>query len=470
MLFAARIKAIGKKWLARLRPGLAGKIALWYMVLLILTVLMLSGLTYLGNRQALLREKRQVLDNTVSRILANLNEHGEGQAMNIHDPDILTGNVPKGVTIQLSSPSGSVIQRAGQYNAVLPIAKQHELASQKLAGENFYYMAQPIQSGGATIGSLQAVISLEDVDLAQKVLFEQIFWIGGSALLLAAVGGLILSRQVLSPLEHLNQAIANLTAQDLNRRLPLRGNKDELDRLAENFNQMLKRLETSFRKQQQFVADASHELRTPLMVIRGHADILTRWGSGNPLLVRDSAQSISVEVEMMTKLVESLLTLAREDLKLSLTTVNLEELIMDSTAGLPYLQKLRVEYDLAPDIKIQGDALYLRQLLRILMENAGKYVPQGGRICLGLRSEGQHTTIVIEDDGPGIPPESLEAIFDRFYRIDAARSRNVPGHGLGLSIARKIVEAHQGNIWAENIVPHGVRFRIAFRVSANTIQ
>lgn len=460
MPFAPKIKTAWKKWSASLRPGLAGKITLWYMVLLLMTVLMLSGLTYWGNRQALYKDKRQVLENTVTRILATLNETGEGQRMDIHDPDVLAGIVPKGMTVQLSSPAGIVIQRFGQFKYELPVEQKNDPTIRAFHGEDFYFMAKPIQSGGKIIGYLQAVIDLEEIEYAQKVLLGQMLWIGGSALLLAAVGGLFLSRQALSPLEHLNQEISNLTAHDLNRRIPLRGNKDELDRLAQSFNQMLGRLEVSFQKQQQFVANASHELRTPLMVIGGHADILKRWGAEDPVLVRDSATSIGVETEMMTKLVENLLTLAREELKLNLTQVDLEELIIESTVGLPYLQKLQMEYNLVSDIKLEGDALYLRQLLRIIMENAGKYVPDGGKVTITLRQASAKVLLSIEDNGPGIPPEALEAIFDRFYRVDVARSRNVPGHGLGLSIAQRIVEAHHGRIWAENAAPHGAVFHI----------
>lgn len=462
MPFVGRINLILKKWGASLRPGLAGKITLWYMVLLILTVLMLSGLTFWGNRQALLQAKRQALENTVLHILSTLNESGEGQAMSVNDPDVLAGNVPKGVTVQISSLEGMIIQHSGQFKYELPVEHQIDPTNRVIQGEDFYFMAQPIQLGGHIIGYLQAVIDLEEVEFAQKVLLEQMIWIGSSALLLAAVGGLFLSRQVLSPLQHLNQEISNLTAHDLNRRITLRGTKDELDRLAQSFNQMLSRLEISFQKQQQFVANASHELRTPLMVIQGHSDILKRWGAEDPVLVRESAASIGVEIEMMTKLVENLLTLAREDLKLSLTLVDFEELIVDSTAGLPYLQKLKLEYDLASEVKLQGDALYLRQLLRIILENASKYVPEGGKIQVTLRIKENQVFLMIEDNGPGIPEKALTAIFDRFYRVDEARSRNVPGHGLGLSIAQRIVEAHHGRIWAENVVPHGARFCIEF--------
>lgn len=319
MSFAGMIRRFAGR--VRLQAGLAWKIALWYMLLLLLTVLMLSGLTYWGNSQALLREKRQFLENSVSQISNILNDRGEGQAMDIKDSELFKGNVPQGVNLQISSLSGDVLQHSGK--SFLPVAENVNPEIRVFNGEDFLYVARPVQSQGKTIAYLQSTLDLEDVELAQRTLLKQIFIVGGSALLLAALGGLILARQVLSPLGKLNEVIAGLTARDLSRRLPLKGNGDELDRLGQNFNRMLERLEISFAQQKQFVANASHELRTPLMVIGGHADILERWGAADPNVVRDSARAITNEVGMMTKLVENLLTLAREELVLALSLVNL---------------------------------------------------------------------------------------------------------------------------------------------------
>ena len=138
--------------------------------------------------------------------------------------------------------------------------------------------------------------------------------------------------------------------------------------------------------------------------------------------------------------------------------LNLSELIIESTKGLPFLSSFVVNYDLLPDLELRGDALYLKQLIRIILENAGKYVPSGGKIRISLQSDEDKVKILIEDNGPGLPPDALEVIFDRFYRVDEARSRQVPGHGLGLSIAKRIVDAHGGRIWVENVEPHGARF------------
>ncbi|WP_075364298.1 sensor histidine kinase [Desulfosporosinus metallidurans] len=458
MSFAQRIKNVWKCRFPKLKWGLAWKITLWYILLLLLTVLMLSTLTYWGNSQALHQEKRQVLENAVTRVLSSLDEQQEGQAVDIRDPEALKGNVPKGVTLQLTSVQGAVLQMGGNISAQLPVEQQAGPEIRVLNGKDVYYMARPILSNGKQIGSLQAVIELEDVELAQTVLLRQLLWLGGSALLLAAIGGYILSRQVLTPIEDLNREISLLTANDLNRRLPLRGNGDELDLMGRNFNHMLERLEGSFKQQKQFVANASHELRTPLMVIRGHADILQRWGAEDPAIVRDSATAVVDETKMMTRLVENLLTLAREELQLTLVSLNLSELIIESTKGLPFLRSFMVNYDLLPDIELRGDALYLKQLIRIILENAGKYVPSGGKIRIGLQSDEDNVKILIEDNGPGLPSNALEVIFDRFYRVDEARSRKVPGHGLGLSIAKRIVDAHNGEIWAENVEPHGARF------------
>jgi len=453
-----RTKKIGKCRFPKLKWGLAGKITLWYILLLLLTVLILSALTYWGNSQALHKEEQQVLENAVTRVLGSLDDQLEGQAVDIRDPEALKGNVPKGVTIQFISVQGAVLQKEGNLTAQLPVEQQAGPEIRVLNGKDVYYMARPINSGGKQIGTLQAMVDLENVELAQTVLLGQLFWLGGSALLLAAIGGFILSRQVLAPLAELNREISLLTANDLNRRLPLRGNGDELDLMGQNFNHMLQRLEASFKQQKRFVANASHELRTPLMVIRGHADILQRWGAEDPAIVRDSATAMVDETKMMTKLVENLLTLAREELHLTLVPLNLSELIIESARGLPFLRSFVVKYDLLPDIELKGDALYLRQLIRIILENAGKYVPSGGRIRIFLQSVEDNVRLIIEDNGPGFPPDALEVIFDRFYRVDEARSRNIPGHGLGLSIAKRIVEAHGGKIWAENMEPHGARF------------
>lgn len=453
-----KTKSIGKFRLPGLKWGLAWKITLWYILLLLLTVFILSAITYWGNSQDLHREKKQVLETTVSRVLSSLDDPTDGQAGNISDPEALNDNVPKGVTIQLTSLQGKVVQKGGNIQLLLPSGQQAGPEIRNLDGKDVYYMARPIISGGKLIGTLQGAADLEDVELAETVLLRQLLWLGGSALLLASLGGLFLSRKVLAPLAELNREISLLTANDLNRRLPLRGSGDELDLLGQNFNHMLQRLETSFQQQKQFVANASHELRTPLMVIRGHADILQRWGAEDPLIVRDSATAVIEETTMMTKLVENLLTLAREELHLNLVPLNLSELIIESARDLPFLRSFTVKYDLLPDIEVKGDVLYLKQLIRIILENAGKYVPSGGLIGIYLQKIENIVRIVIEDNGPGFPPDALELIFDRFYRVDEARSREIPGHGLGLSIARRIVQAHGGRIWAENLEPHGARF------------
>ncbi|MDQ7097082.1 HAMP domain-containing sensor histidine kinase [Desulfosporosinus sp. PR] len=460
MSCAPKTKLIGKLRFPQIKWGLAWKITLWYILLLLLTVLILSTITYWGNSQDLHKEKQQVLESTVTRVLGSLDDQMEGQAVNIHDPEVLNDDVPKGVTIQLTSLQGNVLQKKGNVNVLLPIEQQTGPEIRNFNGKDVYYMARPIMFGGKQIGTLQGAADLEDIELAQTVLLRQLLWLGGSASLLASIGGLILSRKVLAPLEELNREISLLTANDLNRRLSLRGNKDELDLIGQNFNHMLQRLETSFQQQKQFVADASHELRTPLMVIRGHADILQRWGAEDPAVVRDSATAMVEETKMMTKLVENLLTLAREELHLTLVSLNLSELIIESARGLPFLCSFVVKYDLLPDIELKGDALYLKQLIRIILENAGKYVPSGGIIRIFLQKAEDKVRIIIEDNGPGFPPDALELIFDRFYRVDEARSRKIPGHGLGLSIAKRIVHAHGGGIWAENLEPHGARFCI----------
>lgn len=448
-----------KKWSKQIpRMGLTWKITLWYVLLLLVTVLVLSALIYWANERSLLQAKAELLKNSVTQVLNFYSEASEGDTESIENSDLIK-EVSRGVFIQVSSKDAKNVRMIS--GIALPVEQNTSLQLRRVSGREVYYLARPINAQGKTFGYLQAAIDLQDVMSAQATLLRQLLLLSISAVILAALGGVILSHQVLGPLNKLNKEIADMSVQDLNRRLNVRENGDELDALIGNFNKMLDRLERAFIQQKQFVSNASHELRTPLMVIGGHADILQRWGAEKPNVVRDSARSINEEVRLMTKLVEDLLTLAKEDLGLNLTGLDLSELVLQSASGLPFLQGYQVVFDVISNVTVKGDALYLKQLVRIILENAGKYVPPKSTIKISLSKNQAGAYLCIEDNGPGIEQEALKDIFLRFYRVDEARSRSNQGYGLGLSIAKMIVEQHGGTIWAENVAPHGAKFCIS---------
>lgn len=286
---------------------------------------------------------------------------------------------------------------------------------------------------------------------------------------LAAYG---LARRALSPIEQMARRAQEITPEKLHARLPNDDAADELGQLARVFNDTLSRLEQAFEQLRRFTSDASHELRTPLAMIRSVGEVgLQRDGSRTEY--RDTIGSMLEEVNRLTSLIDNLLTISRADsghLQLHRTVVPVMDLAREA-AGL--LEVLMEEKSLSlvlqgdEQARVEGDRLFLRQALVNMLHNAVKYSPVGQAISISIRN-GQAGQIVveIEDHGPGIPLEDQAKVFDRFYRVDKARSRESGGAGLGLSIAKWAVEAHGGNI---GLVPQsgsGCKFRIMLPAAA----
>jgi heavy metal sensor kinase len=267
---------------------------------------------------------------------------------------------------------------------------------------------------------------------------------------LAVLMGLFLAGRALQPMEAITRTAQQLSAGDLSRRIGLSGPSDEIKRLADTFDAMLGRLEASFRSQQSFVADASHELRTPLTILQSHADLALSDPAADPSQCRRALEVVSAEVRRLTRVVASLLTLARADagsLVVATEPVDLAELCEETLRRLrPLAGQRTITYQGPPELLIEGDADWLRQLLMDLVENAMHHTPVDGSIRITGKLAGDTVRVEVRDDGCGIAAEHLPHLFDRFYRVDKSRSRARGGAGLGLSIARWIVERHRGTI------------------------
>lgn len=271
-----------------------------------------------------------------------------------------------------------------------------------------------------------------------------------------------LNRKVLRPITDMAEMAATISANNLNERLSVEGAKNELKDLALVMNGMLDRLEVSYNSQKQFVSDASHELRTPIAVIQGYVNMLERWGKTDKAILDEGIAAIAQEASSMKELVDRLLFLARHDKK----TLMLEMEPFDALEVMSELHrearmlsdKQRFALKPAQNVNIYGDKDMIKQLMRILLDNAIKYTPVGGEITLGVRSDGKNCILSIQDTGAGISGEDLPKIFDRFYRCDTARKSQTSGHGLGLSIARIIVVAHGGKLKVRSKVGAGTTF------------
>jgi len=285
---------------------------------------------------------------------------------------------------------------------------------------------------------------------------EMIFQVGLPAVALGLLGGWWLTRRALAPVTKLTDAVERIHDRNLGAKIPRTGNRDELDRLTEVFNDMTARLDTSFQRIREFTLHASHELKTPLTVLCGETETALRDDSLSPA-ERERLLSQLDEVRRLSKIVDGLTLLAKADagqIALTLEPLRFDELVRDSFADAQILaepQGIRVELADCTDVSVRGDRHRLRQMLLNLADNAVKYNhPHGGVIMRLVKSDGV-ARFTIANTGSGIPPEILPRVFDRFFRGDPARESVIDGCGLGLSIVQWIVSAHNGRINIESV-------------------
>jgi heavy metal sensor kinase len=292
---------------------------------------------------------------------------------------------------------------------------------------------------------------LEDVDRELKQLMSVLMIAGPLCLLVAGGLGYVMARKALVPMEQLHQLTEKITAEHLDRRLPVTNPKDEVGRLTQTINGMISRLQLSFAEIRRFTADASHELRTPLTAIRTEAEVMLR----QPMTLADYQQlvgSILEECERLTRLVDQLLTLSREDAGAAKPVHELVDLgkllggVVETMRPLAEAKKQDLHVGRYPEVRVFGDEARLREVFYNLLDNAIKYTPEGGKIDVDLCQADHQAIATVSDSGIGIEPDHLPRVFDRFYRIDKARSPEQGGTGLGLSIAQAIVLAHGGRI------------------------
>ena len=283
-------------------------------------------------------------------------------------------------------------------------------------------------------------------------------------IVLASAAGYFMSRRALAPVDRITQTARLISADNLSQRLPLPKTGDELERLSATLNEMIGRLEAAFKRVSRFTADASHELRTPLAVMRTTAEVALRNpGDGEH---RMALEQVIAEIERTSSLVENLLLIAKADsgrAELSKRSIDFVEAIDEACSQADVLAKVKgirlVRSFPQSPVAITADRDAVRRLFLILLDNAVKYTAAGGVVEVSVDVDDEHVSGFVEDTGIGISSEDLPHIFDRFYRVDRARSRAQGGAGLGLAIARWIAEAHRGSLSVESVLDRGSRFR-----------
>jgi heavy metal sensor kinase len=289
---------------------------------------------------------------------------------------------------------------------------------------------------------------------------------------LAALGGYLLARRALGPVSRMAARARGISAERLGERLAVENPADELGQLAATFNATFARIERSFEQLRRFTADASHELRTPLTALRSVGEVGLQERPDDKLFA-DVVGSMLEEVDALTRLVDTLLALSRADagqVHLAHEPLDLAALARDAAQHLEDLaddrgQQVSVEAPATP-IQALGDRPVLRQAVINILDNAIKYSPSGTAIGVTVGADASSAWIAVSDEGPGISPEDRERVFERFYRVDKARSREQGGTGLGLSLAKWGVESHGGRIELTSELGRGSTFRVVLPLAS----
>ncbi len=327
------------------------------------------------------------------------------------------------------------------------------------SGQRWRVYVLSMQHTGTTIGYIEALTPLGRLDASMQTFQFVLLILGLSSLVVALVGSWAIAGNALRPIARMIQNVETIArSHDLSRRIETPVHRDELGRLATTFNEMLGSIETIYRAQQRFIADASHELRAPLTAIQGNLELLSRHQHMPEAERKEAVDEAMREANRLTRLVADLLSLARADAGSTLKRcpVDLDPIILGAFREAHHLsqgQTLLLE-PFEPS-KVEGNEDKLKQLLLILLDNALKYTPADGQVTVGLYRESVDAIMTVRDTGIGISAEDLPHVFERLYRADPGRSRAPGGTGLGLSIARWIVEQHEGEITLESQPGHG---------------
>ncbi|MGM0751025.1 MAG: HAMP domain-containing sensor histidine kinase [Bacillota bacterium] len=370
----------------------------------------------------------------------------------------------------------------GQGNEVLEIRGENESA--------FYVPFQPVRDKSVTLiesEGIQMLIGRSPIRSSQfngyveiiqplnryEKIMKNLFWMmtitGVLALLISAVIGYFMARNFVSPLNKLSETMRSIERKGFHERVEIVKAHDEISDLSQIFNKMMSQIEKSFQQQQQFVEDASHELRTPIQVLEGHLALLNRWGKKDPTILEESLQVSLEELERVKRLVGELLELSRADREtfdLQKARANPQKVVDKVIRDFKFLHQEHTflcmdELDHKAMVTIMPR--HLEQIMIILLDNAVKYSEKHSNIVITLTNREEEVMIEVKDEGIGIPEEDLPKIFDRFYRVDKARSREKGGYGLGLAIASKIIQNYDGEIKALRNEPAGTIIRIALK-------
>ncbi|WP_054950060.1 HAMP domain-containing sensor histidine kinase [Numidum massiliense] len=392
---------------------------------------------------------------------------------NVAPADLLRAYLPANGMIRVVNRHSQPILTATKSTEMTDLAPKFQSSQstglQKVKGETYGVVSVPIIWNDGRVVTLEVTENLHEIGNnlnVLKVVLAIAFFV---VMIPSILGGRLLGNILLRPINSMIHTMNDIQQSGTFKKIPLREKQqDELHKMAHTFNHTMDILEDNFEKQRAFVSDASHELKTPLTVIESYASLLKRWGMKKPEVLEEAIDAIHSETVRMKEMTTQMLQLAEsdEDLNVKYSSVDLVELcenvgrIFENT----YHREVHIEAS-GKHVRTRADESKLKQLLFIFLDNAWKYSSEAIEVQVGR--EGEHVFFAVHDHGIGIPEDEVAHVFDRFFRVDKARSRTTGGTGLGLAIAKQIVDVHQGSIKLESVEGVGTKVTVIFPALSN---
>ena len=448
-------------------------------------LVVVSAVSFEGRRSFLDREIEASLRNVASIQASALTDAPDGM-MRLHEWDLTPDEAAQvrelNRYVQVWSASGESLLRTQYITVDLPLdtAALREAGEGRLVTTDQEFQGMPIRSLYYPLERMGLAHARHVLQVAaplgsrDEILRGLLWLLAGITLtvgLATFAGGWWLGGRMVRPVDEIIDQAETIQAGTLAQRITVHADTREYERLTEVLNRLLARLDGAFALQRRFTADASHELRSPLTVLKGEIELALRRDR-EPGEYRRVLQSNLEEVDRLAHMAEELLTLARSDsgaLEPRYQAIDVAariERLIDRLQGDAAAKKVTLEFHGEQRLEAVVDPILLDQLVWNLAENAIKFTPSGGVVDVGVRRLGGNVSVEVRDTGPGMPPDATELVFDRFYRVDSARTANsASGTGLGLSIVRAIADAHGGKASAENLPKGGALFRVVIPMS-----
>jgi len=447
------------------------RLVAWYSLLTGLTMLAFDCYLYFQFRQSLLEQVDRTLEVATIQALKNLDDEVSVLTFDPRQnaPALASLLGEAGVSVYLFNQEEDL---QGSFGDLLPNPTQAELMPgwQTWRTGNkvwrVYTEAIPARDQRPA-GWLRVAHSLEAVDQVSTSLLQKMLVGVPLILTMGGMGGLFLASRALNPIDKITRMAERVRVSgDLSQRLRYRGVADELERLATMFDDMLDSLQATFQRERRFIADASHELRTPLTAIKGRLSVtMNQPRSAERYL--ETLEAVDQEVDWLIRLSSDLLLLSQLEqhhvnswTPESLNFSDLLEAIGDQVQPLADLKAVGFVTAIPPELNLQGSPDHLIRLFFNLLDNAIKHTPPGGEVCLTACAEGRSILVTVADTGPGITSQHIPHLFERFYRTEASRTRQVGGTGLGLAIAQEIAHRHGGTIAVVSTLKQGAAFTV----------